>query len=87
MKEDLELTVTATSYAGTGASVSLAKTAPKPPAAPTAKPQGGGPNAPASNGYPKNTDGSPDFKKMTPAQKVAYSRSKIKTDLAKTKAL
>jgi hypothetical protein len=70
LKQDMELTTTATSYAGTGSAVSLSKTA-KPQAAVTA--------APAS--LPKKSDGSIDFSKMTSAQKVAYSRQRIASDL------
>jgi hypothetical protein len=71
LKDDLELTTTATSYAGTTSSM------PKPATQSTviAKPT-----------FPTTTQGRPDFKKMTPAQKVAYSRQKIKTDLASTNA-
>jgi len=35
----------------------------------------------ASPSYPTKTDGSPDFKKMTAAQKVAFARGKIRADL------
>jgi len=37
----------------------------------------------APSSIPTKPDGSPDFKKMSAAQKVAYSRERIKTDLAK----
>lgn len=70
LKEDLELTTTATSYAGTGSTVSLSKPAPKTavianPALPTKPPP------------------LPDFKKMSAAEKVKYARAKIKADLAR----
>lgn len=57
LKDDLELTVTASSYAGTGTMVSLSKAS-------------------------KST-GEPDFKKMSAAEKVAYSRQRIRADVAK----
>ncbi len=108
LKADLELTSTATSYAGTGSAVTVPgavlKKAPEatkaPPAeagragakakvtvsttaprlaakpAPTATPSGG-------NGLPLNADGSLNFKLMSPAQKVAYARQRIQTDLSK----
>jgi hypothetical protein len=84
LKADLELTTTATSYAGTGSTVSLAgsaaktKDAAKPPAGVVAKTV-----LPAPSGFPTTSDGSIDFKKMTPAQKVAYSRHRIQSDLSK----
>jgi hypothetical protein len=68
LKEDLEATITVSSYAGSG----------------TAKPQAAGNvksttvvAAPAA--LPKRSNGTPDFKKMTPAEKVAYSRERIRT--------
>ena len=69
LKEDLELTITASSYAGGGSAVSLSK-----PAATKA--------VIANPAFPIKTDGSPDFKKMTAAQKVIYARKRISTDLA-----
>jgi hypothetical protein len=71
LKEDLELTTTATSYAGTSTQVSLASPQSKPTT--IATPQ-----------FPTKPDGAPDFKKMTPAQKVTYARTRIRSDLAKT---
>jgi hypothetical protein len=69
LKEDMELTTTATSYAGTGSSVSLTGSAEKKaPAARTA--------VKAANGN-GNGNGAPDFKKMTQAEKVAYARSRL----------
>jgi hypothetical protein len=53
LKEDLELTTTVSSYAGTSGS--------------------GKPHT-----TPKRADGSPDFSKMTSAQKVAYARQRIR---------
>lgn len=71
LKDDLELTTTATSYAGASTQVSLTSPQPKPTT--IATPQ-----------FPTKPDGAPDFKKMTPAQKVAYARTRIKSDLTKT---
>ena len=72
LKADMELTVTASSYAGTGSTVSLsgkevAKTVIASPSA-----------------FPTKSDGSVDFKKMSPAQKVAWSRQRLQSDLAKS---
>ena len=71
LKADLELTTTATSYAGGGSSVSLSSTSPQKTASTTGS-------------FPTKPDGSVDFKKMTPAQKVTYSRQRITADLAKS---
>lgn len=82
LKADMELTTTATSYAGGGSTVSMTGTAkgetkdtggtavPPPKAAVITNPA-----------YPTKADGSPDFKKMTPAQKVAFARGRIRADL------
>jgi hypothetical protein len=111
LKDDLELTTTATSYAGGGSTVSLAG---KPargvagaPAAGKPRPRvtfsDSGPRRPATtdrtatvtpakpavppiatgdgSAFPHRADGKPDFSKMSPAQKVAYSRQRIQTDL------
>src|SRR3954465_4563852 len=61
IKEDLELTTTATSYAGTSAQVSLSSPQVKTTTI-------------ANPAFPTKSDGALDFKKMTPAQKVAYAR-------------
>jgi hypothetical protein len=74
LKSDLELTITATSYAGTGSSVSLSGAPPKAKAVTTT----------TLANLPKNSDGAVDFKKMSPAQKVAYSRQRIQADLVKS---
>src|SRR4051812_9959450 len=71
LKDDLELTPTATSYAGTSTPVSLSS----PQARTTTI---------ANPAFPTKPDGAPDFKKMTPAQKVTYARTRIRSDLAKT---
>jgi hypothetical protein len=71
LAEDLQLTVTASSYAGTSTTVPVP--ANKPVTAAT-----------LSTDFPKTSDGSPDFKKMSAAQKVAFARTRIKSDLAST---
>jgi hypothetical protein len=75
LKDDMELTTTATSYAGTGSAVSLSGSKEKKASA------AGVAASPVE--FPKKGDGSPDFGKMTSAQKVAYSRQRITSDLAK----
>jgi hypothetical protein len=75
LKDDMQLTTTATSYAGTGSTVSLGARAPKKSITATT------PVPPP----PTKSDGSPDFKMMTAAQKVAYARERIKADLARHK--
>jgi hypothetical protein len=79
LKADMELTTTATSYAGAGSSASLSK----PKAAVIAAPTAFGSTTP--NALPVTSDGAPDFKKMTSAQKVAFARQRIKTDLTRAK--
>jgi len=116
LKADLELTTTATSYAGTGSSVSLASKPAKPMLPEKPKPKvtmgmGGGTGGlsapktsgkvvaatvipkpaawPASGGdasLPKKSDGSPDFSRMTAAQKVAFARRRIQNDITKNNA-
>jgi hypothetical protein len=78
LKADMELTTTATSYSGGGSTVSLAGK----PAAPEVKTAV---IAQAVDGLPLKSDGSPDFKKMTAAQKVAFSRRRIQNDLARSR--
>jgi hypothetical protein len=65
LKEDLQQTINASSYAGSSSSSSSGGSSAKPQAA----------NGAAA---PKKSDGSPDFSKMTSAQKVAYSRQRIR---------
>ena len=87
LKEDMAATTTATSYAGAGTAGAGGS------AAASAKPQAAKPaqlkSAPASSviatpvAYPKLSNGAIDFKKMTPAQKVTYSRDRIRNDLGK----
>jgi hypothetical protein len=74
LKEDMELTTTATSYAGTGSVVSLA-------AKPERKVRSAVLSAPSAGALPKHADGSVDFSQMTQAQKVAYSRQRIAADM------
>jgi len=90
LKEDMELTSTATSYAGTGSAVSMSRPAERKPPAAEAKPAIAAYKAPQpaaapalAGAWPKLADGSPDFKKMTPAQKVALSRQRIQTALSR----
>jgi hypothetical protein len=133
LADDMVLTSTATSYAGTGSTVTVPANVPETKPAPVAagdstkavasaspadrpKPRvtfGGGvtptsstapaqplpkkaspvvattvvanpgPATAAAAGVPRKSDGSPDFAKMTPAQKVAFSRQKIQSDLAR----
>jgi hypothetical protein len=79
LKDDLELTIQASSYAGTGSSVSLSKPAPKEPA----KPQAGRVVASTVIAKPSSNGPQPDFKKMSQAEKVAFARQRIKSDLAR----
>ena len=115
LKEDMELTTTATSYAGTGSAVSVAKPAPafalaksraerpkvkatmstsalQAPArsalprrgeAPAVRPPAVRAALAADGALPKKSDGSPDFSKMTSAQKVAYARERNRDALAR----
>jgi len=80
LKQDMELTTTATSYAGGGSTISLSKSSPKRTESRTAVIAA---PSPATAALPTRGDGAPDFKKMTPAEKVAYARQRIKSDLFK----
>src|SRR3954462_10310448 len=86
LKADMELTTTATSYAGTGSTVSMTGATEKKPSGPSQS-SGTGVEVKstviAKPSYPAKSDGSPDFKKMTGAQKVAFARDKIKGELAR----
>ncbi len=73
LKEDLELTVTASSYSGKGSATGVVG------AAGAGNPATG---AVATGNIPLTSDGKPNFKQMTAAQKVAYSRSRIRADLS-----
>jgi hypothetical protein len=73
LKDDLQSSSTATAYSGTTSSTSAK---PSPVVAKTVI------AAPAPP--PLKPDGSPDFKKMTAAQKVAYSRQRIAADLTRS---
>jgi hypothetical protein len=107
LKDDLQLTTTATNYAGSSTKVSLATPEPQKsptradrpmpkvtfssagpspkrnsePARGSSKPAQAAAALPLANGFPRKADGSPDFKLMTPAQKLALSRQKIRSDL------
>jgi hypothetical protein len=114
LKDDLQLTTTATSYSGTS-TVTVPSNIAKPQAAGGAAPKTERPKfkptfssassastprkpvtttviakptaGPApSGGVPKRADGSPDFSRMTAAQKVAFSRQKIQHDLARDRS-
>ena len=75
LKDDMELTTTATSYAGGGSSVSLAL--------PAGKSAEKSEKSAKTAVIAKGAEGTPDFKKMSSAQKVAYARARIKEDLAR----
>jgi hypothetical protein len=90
LKDDLELTTTATRYSGATTKASTTH-APKPAPAPSSPPR---PTAgrwvspkavvvASPAGFPAKPDGSPDFKRMTSAQKVALARQRMQSDLAK----
>jgi hypothetical protein len=85
LKADLELTTTATSYAGSGSTVSLSSQ-PKTPARGQGQAVRGGSSSKGSNtaviARPA-TDGAPNFKTMTSAEKVAYARARIRADLVR----
>ena len=109
LKDDLQLTTTATSYAGSGTKVSLTAPSPKKSATQADRPKpkvtfsatspspkrhaepAQGPSKPAQasaarpdgNSFPRKADGSPDFKLMTPAQKLALSRQRIHADMTR----
>jgi hypothetical protein len=78
LKDDLELTSTVTSYASSGSTASM------PGKTVEAKPAIGKKVIAAPANFPKLSNGSIDFKKMTPAQKVAYSRDRIRSDAIKS---
>lgn len=73
LKEDMEQTVTASAYGGSFAEANNAK---KVVAAKTVIAN------PAVAAIPRKADGSPDFAKMNSAQKVAFSRQRLQSDLA-----
>lgn len=106
LKDDMESTAQASSYAGTGATTAAAKSATRTAARERPKVRvtmsTSALSAPArttlprtertspvqavsaaDGGLPKQSDGSPDFSKMTPAQKLALSRQRIKADGAR----
>jgi hypothetical protein len=78
LKEDLELTTTATSYAGSGSTVSLSGAGGGPaPQGPVVQPHASAVKTTVIAGS------RPDFTKMSPAEKVAYARQRIKADIAR----
>ena len=81
LKEDLELTTTATSYSGGGSSVSLAEKSNQKSEKKAAVSKM---SITAPSTLPTTADGAVDFKKMTSAQKVAYARQRIKADLSRS---
>ncbi|MEO6436531.1 MAG: hypothetical protein ABIP55_12340 [Tepidisphaeraceae bacterium] len=76
LKDDLELTTTATSYAGSGSSVSLSGTDTSVPTSSSS-----GAKAQATVKTAVIASAAPDFKKMTSAEKLAYARQRIKSDV------
>jgi hypothetical protein len=88
LKEDMALTSTVTSYAGGSSTVSLSSPAEKMAPKVTVSDRPGKVVAktvvaPAAEAWPKLGNGSPDFKKMSPAQKVAFSRQRIQSELTR----
>ncbi|HWE93367.1 MAG TPA: hypothetical protein VG269_05280 [Tepidisphaeraceae bacterium] len=85
LKNDLELTITASSYAGTGAGVSVAGNGPKKTteSKATEKPKVVATSVIPNGGSAAKKDGAPDFKKMSAAEKVAYARRRIQSDLVR----
>ncbi len=82
LKEDMELTSTATSYAGTGSSVSLSGSSGAKKEGAASKTSVASAVIAAPTAFPKRADGSIDFKKMTGPQKVQYSRQRIAAELS-----
>lgn len=82
LKEDLELTTTATSYAGTGSAVSLAGKSQRAKGKTESRPAPATAVLPVSSAYPMKSDGAIDFARMTGSQKVAYARQRIRADLS-----
>lgn len=72
LKDDQQLTDTATSYSGGGSTISLSGSTPKAATAVIAQPAA----------MPKKSDGTVDFSKMTASQKVAYSRQRLRAGLS-----
>jgi len=80
LKEDLELTTTATSYGGASSAVSLAGKPKSRKGAEAMPPRTSAPSA-SRAAYPTKADGSIDFKNMSGVQKVAYARERIRSEL------
>ena len=84
LKEIWKRRVTA-SYAGTGGGTAAGSAKPQAAKKEVATENGSGQNSRHESGcIPKRTDGAIDFKKMTPAQKVAFSRDRIRSDMNST---
>ena len=90
LDEDMQLQTGVMSYGGSGTSVSVPSPATAPAASRPGTVRGDG-STPvvratgpmtraarsAAVSYPRNGDGSPDFAKMTPAERLAYYRSRL----------
>lgn len=82
LEEDMQLRTNVMSYAASGTAVTVPE---QPPAQPEKAPRETAPatpvaSAPAEDGYPTLPDGSPDFDRMTAAQKIEWGlreRSRI----------
>jgi len=91
LKDDLGSTTRATSYAGAPSAakprpkVTVSALAPALPRRGQAAAVAASASAPAvtADGFPKKGDGSPDFAKMSGAQKVAFARLRIKNDIVR----
>ena len=79
LKTDLEATSTATSYAGTGGGGGAASAKPQTTNRATVSKA----VIAAPIPFPKLANGAVDFKKMTPAEKVAYARDRIRSGMTK----
>ena len=78
LKDDMQSTTTAASYAG-----ATAITKPKETGGASVRRETKTAAVVTNATYPTKSDGSPDFKRMTVAQKVAFARERIKTDLTR----
>ena len=92
LKEDMEATTMVSSYGGSSAGGAAASAKPRLVEAPRSQAAKAGASTPvrvrsvtpAPSAYPKLSSGEIDFKKMTPVQKVAYSRERIRNELTKS---
>ncbi len=81
LADDMQLTTQEMSYAGGGAKPGVVTVPAMPKVVTTVV---GVPKATTTVGeIPRKTDGSPDFAKMTPAQKVAVSRQRIQSEVVR----